>query len=171
MCLLGAWARAGDAPAPEPAPCSGPAYRAFDFWAGTWRVYNAAGAHAGDSRVAIAEEGCVLVERWRSTRGVTGLSLNFYDPEKSAWRQIWIGPASQIELEGNLLGAYMVLEGRIRYLRDGKIRPFRGTWAPLPDGGVRQTLEEGNEAGEWTPWFEGFYRRAPVESPNLDKRG
>jgi hypothetical protein len=143
------------------APCSGPAYRAFDFWVGAWRVYDAEGQHVGDNRIVIDQAGCLLIESWRSARGVTGRSFSFYDTERARWRQTWISPGSRIELEGNLVGAHMVLEGSIHYLRTGEVRGFRGTWAPLPDGGLRQYLEESSAEGTWVPWFEGFYRSAP----------
>jgi hypothetical protein len=148
------------------APCAGPAYRAFDFWIGDWAVFDPAGEPMGRNRIAAAQAGCALVESWRSERGLTGLSVSFYDPTRSKWRQLWISPGSHIELEGDLHGTHMVLEGEIRYLRDGTVRPFRGTWAPLPGGGVHQTLEEADERGEWTSWFEGIYQRAR----DLDKR-
>jgi hypothetical protein len=152
------------------APCAGPAYRAFDFWAGRWIVTDPDGERVGTNRVTIEEAGCVLVESWRSASGVTGRSFSFYDPARGKWRQLWVSPGSQIELEGDLLGAHMVLEGEIRYLRNGAVRRFRGTWAPLPGGGVHQTLEEADERGAWTPWFEGFYRAAPEPARDLDKR-
>jgi hypothetical protein len=160
----------GAAEAETTAPCAGPAYRAFDFWLGTFEVSDPDGVPAGVNRITAEEQGCVVVERWRSVRGVTGRSFSFYDPKRGAWRQIWISPGSQIELEGNLHGTHMVLEGEIRYLRNGVVRPFRGTWAPLPDGNVHQTLEEGAEAGGWTPWFEGIYRRVTPPVDNLDNR-
>jgi len=143
------------------APCSGPAYRAFDFWIGTWEVVDADGRRVGDNRIVPDQEGCLLIESWRSANGVTGRSFSFYDAERSVWRQIWISPGSRIEIAGNLLGAHMVLEGKIHYLRTGEVRDFRGTWAPLPDGRVRQYLEESTRDGSWATWFEGFYRRVP----------
>lgn len=153
-------------PAPPPAvesaaPCSGPAYHAFDFWVGAWRVYDAEGQHVGDNRIVVDQAGCLLIESWRSVRGVTGRSFSYYDAERARWRQTWISPGSRIELEGNLVGAHMVLEGSIHYLRTGEVRAFRGTWAPLPGGGLRQYLEESSAVGTWVPWFEGFYRSAP----------
>src|SRR5262245_4325775 len=45
--------------------CTEEKFREFDFWAGTWRVQDAAGKFAGDNSVSIEQGGCVLVERWR----------------------------------------------------------------------------------------------------------
>lgn len=55
----------------------------------------------------------------------------------------------------------MVLEGHITYFGRGERRPFRGTWTPLPDGEVRQHLEERDPGtGEWRTWFLADYRPA-----------
>jgi len=163
VAMLGGLAAAEDAP-----PCSTAAYRSFDFWAGDWTVTDPDGEVVGTNRITVEEQGCVLVERWRSVRGSTGRSYSFYDPGRMLWRQIWVSPGSQIEIEGNLLGAYMMLEGQIRYLKDGSSYPFRGTWAPLPDGRVRQYFEESRKPGEWLPWFEGFYSRRAASPTDLD---
>ena len=95
--------------ADESAPCSAPEFRAFDFWAGNWRVTDADGTHVGDNTITSEETGCVLVERWRSARGGTGQSLNFFDPARGKWRQLWISPGSRIEIEGGVVGDYMIL--------------------------------------------------------------
>jgi hypothetical protein len=154
----------------EPAapPCSAPAFRSFDFWAGEWRVEDATGTHVGDNTITIEESGCVLVEHWRGTRGATGQSMNFFDPLRGKWRQIWISPGSQIELAGEQVGDYLVLEGTITYLGSGEHYPFRGSWRALPDGRVRQFFEEARTEGTWKTWFEGFYSR---RTASLDKPG
>lgn len=153
----------GAAALAEPA-CSRGAFRDFDFWLGEWSVRGADGGPAGHNTITREQGGCVLVERWRSATGSTGTSLNFFDPSRGAWRQVWVSPGLQIDIAGGLSGDSMVLEGTAVYLDDGRSRPFRGTWTPLDDGRVRQFFEEHNEAGEWTPWFEGFYQRAPASS-------
>jgi len=140
-------------------PCANGAHRDFDFWAGEWRVDDIDGNHVGNNTITIEEAGCVLVEHWRSVGGISGQSLNFYDPLDAKWRQVWVNPGSIIELSGGRVGGYMVLEGTITYLRTGERFPLRGTWAPLPDGRVRQLFEESRAAGTWSEWFEGFYTR------------
>ncbi len=145
--------------ADEIPPCSAPEFRAFDFWVGDWRVTDADGNYVGDNTIASEEAGCVLVEHWRSARGGTGQSLNFFDPARAKWRQLWISPGSRIEIEGGVVGDYMILEGTIWYLASGESYPFRGSWRVLPDRRVRQFFEESRESGVWKEWFEGFYTR------------
>lgn len=169
---LGAVRAWGEPAAP---PCAAPEYRSFDFWIGSWQVVNASGVHVGDNVITVEESGCVLMERWTGVKGSTGQSMSFFDASRGQdasrgkWRQLWISPGSRIEIEGDFVGAYMILEGTIDYLSDGARLPFRGTWNLLPDGRVRQFFEESRQAGVWTPWFEGFYVRAPAAMTSLDK--
>lgn len=140
--------------------CGSEPYRAFDFWLGTWDVTVADGRSAGRNHITSEQGGCVLVERWQGVKGSTGMSMNFYQPVDEAWRQIWVSPGTEIDISGGLDDqGSMVLEGSIVYLKDDRVRPFRGTWTPLDDGRVRQFFEERSEEGDWAPWFEGFYRR------------
>ena len=170
-CLLsGMPAVAGD-PAPPAVqaapdarpPCrEDPRAREFDFWTGRFRVEDRDGNLLGENTITRAQEGCVLVEHWSGVRGGTGMSMNFYDPTRGQWRQVWVSPGVLIEIAGGLAQGSMVLEGHAYYRATGEKRPFRGTWTPLADGAVRQFFEESADGGRsFAPWFEGFYRPAP----------
>ncbi|RLQ22320.1 hypothetical protein DWB85_08555 [Seongchinamella sediminis] len=135
-------------------------HRQFDFWLGEWAVHNGAGELGGHNRITAVQQGCVLEEQWRSVRGGTGQSLNYYDPGGGQWRQLWLDAgASIIDIRGGLEDGSMVLEGSIYYLASGSQKPFRGTWTPLADGRVRQFFQEQDDDGNWQTWFEGFYTR------------
>lgn len=141
------------------APCQGEIYRAFDFWLGSWTVADAAGNTVGTNTISVGEAGCVLQESWRSTADNTGRSLNFYDPVRDVWRQVWVSGGSIIDIEGGIDAAgAMVLTGSITYTGNATRQDFRGMWTPLDDGRVRQFFEQATGDG-WTPWFEGFYTR------------
>lgn len=171
--------------------CTAAPYRAFDFWLGEWEVVEA-GELAGRNEITREQGGCLLVERWHGIEGGTGMSMNFYDPEAERWRQVWVSPGVQIDIAGGMQDGSMVMEGTILYLQDERLRAFRGIWTPLPDGRLRQLFEEADlpdaaaepaaaestgaePAGagraqadrEWTPWFEGIYRRA--EGPDTSR--
>lgn len=154
-------AQTTESSAPQTPPsCDAEIYRAFDFWAGEWEVFNPEGKKAGDNTVTVEESGCLLVERWQGAGGGTGQSYNFYDPGMKKWRQVWVARGATIDYAGGLNedGA-MVLEGEIAY-RDGRTAPFKGTWTLQDDGSVRQHFEQYNaETEKWDDWFVGIYRK------------
>ncbi len=143
---------------------SSPAHRQFDFWLGHWEVRNAEGTLQGHNRITPVQKGCALREQWRSVRGGTGESLNYFSAHSGQWRQLWLDAgASIIDISGGLEGGSMRLEGTIEYLDRDRTLPFRGTWTPLDDGRVRQFFQQQDEAGEWQTWFEGFYSRVTTD--------
>ena len=158
---LTALAAAAAAQTPPAAPCeAGGRHAEFDFWVGEWDVFQPDGRQAGTNAIEKAERGCLLVERWAGAGGSTGTSVNFYDPGRARWRQLWVSPSGGIiEIEGGLRDGSMVLEGEL-VERDGSRQPFRGTWTPNEDGSVRQHFEISEDGGRtWATWFEGRYVR------------
>jgi hypothetical protein len=152
----------------KPMVCSDPRHREFDFWAGSWRVHGAGKNLAGHSTVSIEQEGCVLVERWRSAKGGTGQSLNYYDPVLQKWKQRWVGLGLILEMNGGMENGAMVLEGPLHYVQQKRTALLRGTWAVLPDGRLRQHFVESADGGKtWTEWFDGYYSRD--EGPGRDQ--
>ncbi len=138
------------------------AHRQFDFWLGKWEVHGAGGQFAGNNEITREETGCALREQWRSASGVTGQSLNYYNPETRRWRQLWLDAGySIIDISGGLEDGAMALEGTITYLSTGKSHGFRGTWTPQEDGRVRQFFEQRDAEGAWQTWFDGYYSRMP----------
>lgn len=150
-----------DSPAPQ--PCAAAEFRQFDFWVGAWEVADVGGKPLGKNQITRQELGCVLVERWQSTAGGTGLSMNYYDPQARRWVQHWVGGGSILTMSGGLQGKEMILEGPLQYVAERRVTRLRGIWTPLPDGRVRQHFLESTDDGKtWTEWFDGYYRR--VES-------
>ncbi len=140
-------------------PCSSPAHRAFDFWVGEWDVYNPQGALAGQNTIRVVHAGCALEERWTGASGVTGGSLNAYDPSTGTWRQSWVDSSGMVlELEGGPEGSDMVMSGRIRNA-DGTTSLHRITWSPMTGGAVRQHWQvSGDDGATWASLFDGTYR-------------
>lgn len=154
----------GPALAASPA-CAEGAFRDFDFWLGSWWVLDAEGVELGRNEIVTAQQGCAVLEHWRSAQGSTGSSVNVYDSAAGQWRQLWVSPGTLIDIRGGLEDGSMVLTGSIVYLADGRSLPFRGTWTPLADGRVRQFFEEKRDDDEWHEWFEGFYEPIDDEPP------
>lgn len=137
--------------------CSGPAFRAFDFWIGEWVVHDSSGARVGTSRIAQRARGCAILEEWSGAGGSRGTSLNYYDSETSSWRQEWVGSDGFVlHLSGSRKGRTMELTGT----RPGDSGPVmhRIRWRSLPDGRVRQEWTSSTDGGTtWDRVFLGFY--------------
>ena len=146
---------------PARASCASADHHQFDFWIGDWEVTDSAGATVyGTNRVASEEGGCLVHENWAGSRGGTGQSLNFYDPLKHQWEQVWVGSDGLVlQITGHLDGNSMVLEGQ-GMGPGGKPLAQRASWTPQPDGRVRQYWQQSADGGTtWTVAFDGWYRR------------
>ena len=80
------------APAP---PCSGPEYRALDFWVGEWDAEFAlpgGGTGRAANRITRDEFGdCVIAEHFdQPDTGFAGASYSSYDRHKKKWVQTWV---------------------------------------------------------------------------------
>src|SRR5580704_7977514 len=72
-------------------PCtSDPVYRQFDFWIGEWDVYAKNGKKAGDSKIDLILDSCIILENWKSANAFNGLyytgkSFNTYNSVTKQW--------------------------------------------------------------------------------------
>jgi hypothetical protein len=129
-------------------PCSGPAYRAFDFWVGDWQVYGANGKLSGTNRVQQEYDGCVIREQYASASGYNGGSVNIYDASRNVWHQTWTDAyGTLLTLEGGIKDGKMVLEGENKG-PDGKLMKHRVTWTPQAEG-LTQLWETTDPKGQW----------------------
>jgi hypothetical protein len=147
-------------------PCgSRPEFRQLDFWVGEWDVLGAAGQRVGTSRVERILNDCVLFETYTAAPGSStspnyvGQAFHFFDVNASHWVQHYIDTvAGPSDWTGDLR------DGALRYAREGPFGPShvdvkqRMTFSPLPDGKVRQLLEQSIDGGKtWRAGFDGTY--------------
>ena len=159
------------APASTPVPketpaakCAYPEARQFDFWIGHWDVHSADGSFAGTNRIEPILGGCVLQENWNGAGGMSGTSLNAFDPATRRWHQTWMDDSGTLLLlDGVFADGKMVLSGDTPSKRmPGTTVRNRITWSPLPGGKVRQLWEASTDGGgAWTVVFDGTYTRKP----------
>src|SRR5204862_5749290 len=76
-------------------PCSLPVFRQFDFWIGDWEAFATTGKKAGDSKISIMLDSCVVLEEWTSASSQQGLtysgkSFNMYNVATKQWQQTWV---------------------------------------------------------------------------------
>lgn len=140
------------------APCKTAEYRQFNFWVGDWEVQNPAGHKVGDNLVTREQEGCLLVEHWKSGRGVeTGTSFNYYDVRDKKWHQLYL------DNSGNA-GAFPAMAGEFKdskmvLVSDEKNSPvFRWSWYVISPGKVRQMAEQSDDGEKsWRIVWDSVY--------------
>jgi hypothetical protein len=167
-CAIGALlavvpAGAADEPAKPGQACEAKARRQFDFWIGDWDVRDPSGKVVGRNRITRVHGGCALEEQWAGHGGVTGSSLNAYDPERDRWHQTWVdNTGGLLQLDGGWKDDRMVMSGQDAPAPGAPATLQRISWQPLPDGRVRQLWEASKDAGRtWTTAFDGYYSRRP----------
>ena len=142
-----------------PPTCAAPEYRQFDFWLGTWDVFNPQGKEVGTNTITLELNGCVLHEHWESVASAhRGQSFNIYDRTSGRWHQTWVANnGNLLLLDGGLRDGSMVLEGR-SVRPNGDPVQNRITWSQEPDGSVRQLWEQSTDGGKtWSVGFDGKY--------------
>lgn len=155
-------AAAATPPAPPIFCKDSPGFSDWDFWVGEWKVYSNDEARTfyGQNSITRHYENCLIKETWESAGG-GGFSVNFYNPVKGEWRQVWVANGYSIDYTGGLDDqGRMVLEGEIYNYAQNTAAPFKGSWTPEDNGDVIQHFEVFNAAtGQWDVWFEGRYVR------------
>jgi hypothetical protein len=148
-------------------PCSKPEFRQFDFWIGHWEVWGAKGNKAGDSKITLLLDSCVILEEWTSASAQQGLvysgkSFNSYNAASKQWQQTWVDNTGNttefLRGEGS--------EGKIIYYADkvpgpgGNYFLRRLTFTKLSEDKVRQLGERSDDGGvKWTIEYDLEYRK------------
>jgi hypothetical protein len=112
-------------------------------------------APPGRNVIALEHGGCVLREEYANGR-YSGTSLSFWDAGAGVWRQTWIDNQGQpLLLTGGWRDGALTMTGP-----DPAAPTDRITWAPSPDGSVRQLWEKSGDGGAtWSVAFDGLYTR------------
>jgi hypothetical protein len=148
-------------------PCAGPQYRQLDFWIGEWEAFGVKGGKAGDSKISVILDSCVLLEEWTSAsqqQGLTytGKSFNAFNTASKQWQQTWVDNTGNttefLRGEGS--------NGKIIYYADKvtgageKTFMRRLTFTKLSDDKVRQLGERSDDGGKtWAVEYDLEYRR------------
>jgi tetratricopeptide (TPR) repeat protein len=139
------------------------AARQFDFWLGSWDVYQTANpsVKAGVNVISRQSGGCVLLESWESQGAHSGVSINYFDPANGKWKQKWAGSGQDITEFYD--GAYADGAMRFRFdvpKADGTIAVGAGrlTFTNLEPGKVRQHAEQTTDGGKtWRTQYDFTY--------------
>ena len=138
--------------------CHTPEFRQFDFLLGDWTVQNPSGQLVGTNQWTLEQDGCLLVEHWKSARGFeTGTSFNYYDINDSKWHQLYISNSGNARayppMAGELKDSRMVM---LTEMDNGT--QFRWTWYVVGPGKVRQMAEKTTNGGKtWAITWDSIY--------------
>jgi quercetin dioxygenase-like cupin family protein len=158
---------------PPPSVCPDtPVNRQLDFWIGHWDVapWNSpAGtppATAGTSIIEPDVSQCVISESWRGAAGGTGKSINFYDVNRKAWRQVWVASGGgSLDYSGEFRDGAMRFEGWTLGAAGQRVLQ-RLTFTPFGKDTVRQTFSTSTDDGtNWVTGFDARYVRQAAMSP------
>lgn len=70
----------------QKAACSGEKYSQFDFWEGSWNVYDTSGKIIGTNHLVKMQENSVMQDNWISKSGPSrGTSYNYYNKVDDTW--------------------------------------------------------------------------------------
>ena len=149
-------------------PCTtDPVYRQFDFWIGEWDVYAKNGKEAGDSRIDLILDSCIILENWKSanvSQGVyyAGKSFNTYNSVSKQWQQTWVdnvGGSTEF-LEGHFENNKMTFQTKPFQFSKDTMAVRRLTFYNLDVNKVRQHGEISKDGGRtWSTEYDLEYRR------------
>ena len=148
-------------------PCSGEAFRQFDFWIGEWDVFKQDGTTAGDSRISVILDSCVILEEWTSARPrqtffYKGKSFNTYNTVTKQWQQTWVDNTGRTTefLRCDVTPGQLVFFADAAWDNSGKACLRRLTFTRLSEDRVRQFSECSYDDGKtWSPEYDLDYRR------------
>ncbi len=155
-------------PVPEDVryPCR--AVHTFDFWVGDFDAtpWNEPAAPVrGQLHNTREYEGCVIVERWKGTKG-RGMSMAFYDVNRHAWRMVWNGDDnSSNDFEGEYRDGAMRFEGWVLDA-SGKRQLARNVLENVSPDTIRHIYSTSDDDGKtWVVKSDGRFARRKEATP------
>lgn len=140
--------------------CSASAYHQYDYFVGTWNVYNRQGKKFAVDRVTRELDGCAIWERWNGSHG-KGLGYSAYDRGRGRWFQAFFGDdGSVLRLDGTLTPKGLFFTGD-SYPEPGKTEMNRVLFRRMSKNEVEEFWTISDNGGKtWKTAFDGFFRRS-----------
>ena len=148
-------------------PCSDPVYRQFDFWIGEWEAFEPGGKKAGDSKVSIILDSCIIFEEWTSATLQQGLryagkSFNTYNTSTRQWQQTWVDNAAGTNeyMQGKFENKQIIYTSTPFKISKDSIAIRKMSFTNLSPNKVRQLGEISKDGGTtWIIEYDLEYRR------------
>lgn len=147
--------------------CTNKNCRAFDFWIGDWEAFATNGNKAGDSKISLILDSCVILEEWTSAgqqKGFVfkGKSFNTYNSASKQWQQTWVDNTGNTTefLRGSASDGQIIFYADKVISNEGKSFMRRLTFTKITTDKIRQLGEMSNDDGlTWTIEYDLEYRR------------
>lgn len=148
-------------------PCSKPEYRQFDFWIGEWEAFGKNGQKAGDSKISLILDSCVILEEWTSasvTQGLryAGKSYNTWNAATKQWQQTWVDNAGGTNeyLQGKFENNQIIFSSKPFPVSKDTMAVRKMTFTNLNALTLRQHGEISKDNGAtWATEYDLEYRR------------
>lgn len=142
-------------------------YRQFDFWIGEWEVFNLKGKKAGDSKISLILDSCVILEEWSNVPVPSGFiykgkSINTYNSAIKQWQQTWVdnvGGNTQY-VQGEYQNKNIIFQTNPWLYSKDTMAISRLTFFDLGPDRVRQLGDVSKDNGQtWSIQYDLEYRR------------
>lgn len=148
-------------------PCSNPVYRQFDFWIGEWEAFGLDGKKAGDSRISLILDSCIIFEEWTSASLQQGLryagkSFNTYNAATKQWQQTWVDNVGGTNeyLQGKFENNQIIYSSTVFKFSKDTMAIRKMTFTNLSTDKLRQHGEISKDNGKtWSTEYDLEYRR------------
>ncbi len=148
-------------------PCSRPEYRQFDFWIGEWEAFGVNGKKAGDSKISLILDSCIILEEWTSASVQQGLryagkSFNTYNATTIQWQQTWVDNAGGTNeyMQGKFENNQIIFSSTPFKFSKDTMAIRKMTFTNLSPAKLRQHGEISKDNGiTWATEYDLEYRR------------
>ena len=148
-------------------PCNHPEFRQFDFWIGEWEAFGKNGKKAGDSKISLILDSCIILEEWTSANMQQGLryagkSFNTWNAASKEWQQTWVDNTGNITAftHGKFESNKIVFNTDPFFFSKDTSATRRLTFFDLGKDKVRQLGEITKDNGAtWSTEYDLEYRR------------
>ncbi len=148
-------------------PCSRPEYRQFDFWIGEWEAFGKNGQKAGDSKISLILDSCIILEEWTSAsvnQGIryAGKSFNTWNTATKQWQQTWVDNVGGTNeyLQGKFENNKIIYTSSPFPISKDTMAIRKMTFTNLSPEKLRQHGEISKNNGiSWTTEYDLEYRR------------
>jgi len=140
--------------------CISADYRQFDFWLGEWQVTNTTNKQVSQSKISLINDGCGILEEYKTPGGYKGKSLNIFNQQTNMWHQTWVDNTGLLlQLNGSFKQNMMTMQGTT-FDKQGNTILNKITWQMLTDGRVNQVWQTSKDQGKnWQIIFNGYYQK------------